>query len=210
MAFAKAQKLEAPATPKGKKKVETVTVEGLHDYALYKALITNLESMVTVAETTVKDTMRSHFAKMAFEKGKVENFKGSEGTAVASLQCRKRSEASVLSAEERALLDQHKVPYGKKQKVVGTFAINPKYLSDEAMLDKAEKALAKAKLPDDFIVHQEEVTVYVVTDDTLEAVIEKGLVETLMDTVYTLAIRAKLSVEDGALDKALKALRKAL
>jgi predicted regulator of amino acid metabolism with ACT domain len=199
--FANAKSL-APEKPKTKKSNKAeIQLEGLEQFALLDSLIKSLEAVRDTYCDMVKCDAREIFAKA--DGKRPENFRGIDGDAEASIELRKRSSRSTLSEEEVATLTEHKVPFDVVDDVTETFVINPEYANDSALLGKIDKALGGVKgLPENFILRQAGVSRRVVSDATIDHVFAHGLASELMDTVTTLAVKAKLNVPN--MQKALK------
>lgn len=174
--------------PKGKK-VNAVEIDGLEDYAIADALIKTLIAIKDTLGEPVKDQSRSVFLQSDGIK-RPANFKAVDGEAEASIQLKKRTTASRLSDTEVALLQSKDIPFDTVDDVPEAYAINPKYLTDSALLARIEKVKG---LPDDFIVKQVAVSKHVVSDETVDAVFSKGLAHELLDVVTSLAVKAKLN-----------------
>jgi hypothetical protein len=181
--------VKLPAKKKGKKEVE---IAGLEDFVVIDSLIKTLEAVKATFEEPVKDRAKAEF--LTADGGKrPDSFTGLDGIAEASVQLRKRSSRSALSDEEAALLTAKHVPFDIVDDVPEAYAINPKYLTDSALLARIEKVKG---LPDDFVVKQVAQTRRVVSDETVDTVFARGLATELVDVVTTLAIRGKLNSTD--------------
>ena len=208
-AFANAKTL-APKKPASKKpSQDKITVPGIRQYAMACSVLKTAEAIKTSLNDTLKQAVREIFIARCAD-GNTANFKGIEENAEGSIQLRKRSGASPLTAEEMELLDANEIPYEKEETVVGTFVINPEYLEDEKLMEKAAKALSKAGLPEDFIMAQESRFKYVVTDETIQTIHKKGLVASLIDTCFTLSVSAKVPENDADLQNTVNIVTKAL
>lgn len=191
---------------KGKKKaVDAVTITGLEDLAIVKAVIKQLETLETTLKTEVNDQMLDHFVDAGIEAGKKPaNFSGTDTNASGSMQLRKRSARSVLTPSDIDLLDELGISYDESDD--SFFFINKKYADDDKLLTKVSKALDKvAGIPTDFIVAT--ATKYVTTDESIDELfkIEKlkpAKAREVLQVVGTLASRVKYEGDhDELMDK---------
>ena len=157
--FANAKTVSKPAKKEKPTKVKH-ELKGLLQLAAIKNAIDTLTTLKSTYDQDVKKQMLTHFIASGSASGlKPENFDGSEGVASASCELRKRSTASVLSAEDKTLLEDYKIPVEETKSEIETFIFNPAYLNDAALMKKVEAALNKIKdIPEDFIMKQEGVT----------------------------------------------------
>lgn len=194
--FADAKVVSKPAKAAKATKAQH-ELKGLLQFSAIKNAIDTLKSLKDTYEVDVKKQMLTKFIATGTESGlKPANFDGSEGPATASCELRKRSVASVLSPEDKTLLADYKIPFDETKSEIDTLIFNPKYLEDAALMKKVEAALNKIKdIPEDFIMKQEGVTTYTVSDATVDAVFalkDKEKLERLAPIVTTLAIKSKL------------------
>lgn len=201
--FAAAQKVTA--TKKAGKKAEKARVEvtGLEQYAVLDALEKSIAALKEVAKAKFDQTqVREYFVEKGVATGKKpESFRGYEGNAEASVECRKRGANSPLNDEEIALLVSHNVPVAEIGETF--FIINPKYVGDKRIAE----ALAKANLPEDVLQVYETPKKTVVSDETLDAVFatkKKEVVEALFKVVSTTAYKPVVTDFDPA--EAMKAV----
>lgn len=195
--FKNAEKIEAPAAKKGKKAEKPgVQMSGLQTLTEIDTLIKTLTALKGTYEEQVKKEAYDYFVEHADGK-RPENFRGVEGNASASIELRKRSSASALSEAEVTLLKSHGIAAEKKIVTQQLFGINPKYASDDKLLDKVSKAISKF-VPEDFIVVQEEKSAMIVSDEAIEKVftLKPAVLHDIMGTVTTLAIKPKLEEVD--------------
>lgn len=195
--FKNAKTIKAPATKGRKAEAETVEIKGMERYAAIKAAIDTLTALAGVEEAAIKALMATRFVQQGCAPEKQcrpDNFKGIEGTAEGSCQLKIRSTASVLSEDEQKLLAQHEIPFERVIKTQEAFLINPAYTNNMALLAKVEEALEGVELPEDFLMKQEEVSVPVVTEESMNAVFKKdsATAEILLPVVTTMAIRPKI------------------
>lgn len=194
--FAKAKSLETPKSPKAKATKVEVQITGLLQLCELDAVIDSLSSIKKTVETDVKDQARDYFNTAAAElKKRPENIRGIDEQASASLELRKRSTASVLTDDEVAALEAAGVPVTDNVKVPFLYAINPSYAAQKELLEKVERVLVKAGIPQDFFVVQEEVKSKVVSDETLDKVFA-GADADLIAMVTTLAVKPSLPNPD--------------
>ncbi len=193
-AVAKDQAGDAKATTKGKKAVDAVTITGLEDLAIVNASIKQLETLQTTLKAEVNDQMLDRFVDDGIEAGKKPaNFKGTDTNASGSMQLRKRSARSVLTAADTDLLDELGISYDESDD--SFFYINKKYADDDKLLTKVSKALDKvAGIPTDFI--EATPTKYVTTDESINDLfkikkLKPEQARSALQVVGTLATRIK-------------------
>ncbi len=204
-AVAKDHAGDEPVTKKGKKAVDAVTITGLEDLAIVKAVIKQLETLETTLKTEVNDQMLDRFVDDGIAAGKKPaNFAGTDTNASGSMQLRKRSARSVLTPSDIDLLDELGISYDESDD--SFFYINKKYADDDKLLTKVSKALDKvAGIPTDFI--EATPTKYVTTDESIDELfkIEKlkpAKAREVLQVVATLASRIKYEGDhDELMDK---------
>jgi len=199
---------------KGKVK-PTFELEGLDDYAQYRAISVAAESLCVERRSTMDPILYNYFAEEGCKlRRKPENpdGKGVEGIGLGSLELRKRGTNSPLSPEEQEFLAANNVPVETVIVTPATFIINPKFLSDAALMKKVGEALAAIGVPVDmtnpensFIQRQQEVSKVVVSDETIDATykLEPCVAREILPVVTTPGIRSKLAA-GVTLDTALK------
>jgi hypothetical protein len=194
--FKKAVALEAPiAAAKKADKKEHVELKGLKELAEIDALIKSLSTIKASLEADVKGKGFDTFFEMAQNGKRPDSFRGTDGTASASVEMRKRSTASVLSDSEVDLLTSHGIKVEKKVTTQMLFAINPSYAADGELLEKVSEAIS-AIVPEDFIMVQEEKSSNVVSDETIEAAFAKRAPREVIKTITTMALKPKLETTD--------------
>lgn len=204
-ATAKDQAGDAKAVTKGKKVVDAVTITGLEDLAIVKAVLKQLETLESTLKTEVNDQMLDRFVDDGIATGKKPaNFAGTDTNASGSMQLRKRSARSVLTAADTDLLDELGITY--EESPDSMFYINKKYAEDDKLLTKVSKALDKVPgIPTDFI--EATPTKYVTTDESIGELfaIEKlkpAKAREVLQVVGTLASRIKYEGDhDELMDK---------
>ena len=194
-------KVDPKKTSKADNK-EKIEIEGLQDYTLVDSLEKNLKALKETLKGKVNGQMKEIFTRQSNKRP--ENFRGIEGSASASCEMRKRTIASVLTDEEVKALEKDNIPVGREVLIPKRFIFNPEIAGDQALLQKISDAMRKVPgLPDNVILLQEEQSVRVVTDETLDQVCSKGLIGKHFDKVATMAIKARLEEElniDAVLD----------
>jgi hypothetical protein len=162
--FASAKSI-APAAKKGKKDTkQEIGINGLKQLAEMKAVIDNLTTVYGTLEGEVKAQAFALFVNMP----KIENFRGIEDGASASVELRKRSTRSPLTPEEVALLAEYGITSEKNVITTEMFGVNPKYSSNIDLLGKVSSALNDI-VPSDFFVKQNEVSTQIISEKTHEA-----------------------------------------
>ncbi len=194
--FAVAKDNAGDSSPKGKKKstAESVSIEGLEDLAIVKAVLKQLETLEGTLKKDVNDQMLDKFVESGMETGKKPaNFSGVDTNASGSMQLRKRSARSVLTEADTDLLDELGISYDETDDSM--FYINKKYAGDDKLLTKVSKALDKIPgIPTDFI--EATPTKYVTTDESINELFKNDKlkidqVRTALQVVGTLASRIK-------------------
>lgn len=156
--FEKAKATEV-AKPKAKGKAKPqINVEDLHVYAALKAAEKAIATMVETLEESVKEVALDAFIASR----RSDSIQGIDGDTTASLQLRKRTSRSVLSEQEKLVLDELNISTEKS--LSSRFYINNKYAEDTELLEKVASAL-EGIVPDDFIGHTGEK--FVVTADSI-------------------------------------------
>ena len=206
--FKNAKKIEAEVKTSAKKDDKAkIALTGLESYAAVDTVMKGFKSLMETIGGTVKDDMNSIFVGIGKQlKARPDNFRGIDGKASASCEIRNRASSSPLSDEEVVLLTKNEIPVGTIEVKPSAYIINPAYFNDSALLEKVSKALEKyvKDLPSDFILLQERVEKKIVTDETVDAVFEKGLAELLLSVVTVPAIKPTFN---GTLVEALEAAK---
>lgn len=165
--FAKAKTLETKAVkPKGSNKTE-IAMAGVQSLAEVQAMMKSLAAIAKTMETDIKEAGFGHFLEMD-TKVRPESFKAIDGDATSSVQMRKRGANSPLNEDQVEVLQKIGLTPKKDVVQIELFGINPVYAKDVKMMDKVSKALEKI-VPEDFFVHQQEVSKEVVDDALLDA-----------------------------------------
>lgn len=197
---------KAKATPvtktktKGKAKRE-VEIAGLEDLAQVQALIASLEAVAKTLASDVKDKAVDEFVRegMAINR-RPDNWRGVDGVGSASVELRKRSTRSKLTAAEQEQLTAAGISFGEAVTTEERFVINPAYMNDQALLEKASNAMSKVKgMPEDFITLQAKQSHSVATEATLNEVFaldDAAKVRELVAVAGTLALKPKLEATD--------------
>lgn len=190
-------KKAAPVTTaKGTKKSTKAEhqINGLQQLAELDALIKSANALKASLEAEVKEQALDIAIETSNGK-KPDSFRGIDGIASASLEFRKRSSVSALSEAEVELLGRYDIQAERVEVIQNLFAINPKYASDDALLEKVSAAL-EGIVPEDFITVQEGKEKFIVNDAAVDkAFAVKAPVE-VIKTVITQAIKPKLEVTD--------------
>lgn len=177
-------------------------IKGIAEFYALRTVYQALEGVIKATEFGVKERASEHFIDEGFRKHiKPDNFKGYENEtvdvdgekvirkAVVGCEMRKRSSMSILSEDQKALLDKHGV--STQVKTPSTFSINPEYVEDAALMKKVAEALSKVPgLPTDFFTTNE--PVYVTTDTTIAEVFalkDKQAVKELIPVVCTFGLK---------------------
>jgi hypothetical protein len=193
--FGSAAVISAPAPTSKKPKAEKVALTGMERFSAIKAAIKSLEALAAVEEAGLKGQMLTHFIDKATEsKKRPDNFKGVEGAAEGSCQLKGRSSASKLTDDEKVILGKHEIGFDRVVKTPEAFIINPAYTHDMAIHAKVEEALANVDLPEDFLMKQEEVSIDIATEESMDAVFKKTAeeMELLLPLVSTMSITPKI------------------
>lgn len=196
--FAKAAKAAPlPKVEKAKKEKTEITIVDLENLAQIDALMKALSGAKAAIEMSVKSQSFDQFIKTTGDGKLPVSFRGIEGSASASMEMRKRSTASALTADEVALLALNNVAVHTQVSVQELFVVNPAYASDSKMLEKVSKAIEKiAGVPEDFIQMQAEKSTQVVSEETFAAAFAGKVNPDVVRIVSTLAVKPKLDETD--------------
>ena len=185
----------APKAKLAKQKAE-VEIAGIEHLAMIDALQKTLETVRSTLESGIKSAAAERFVAHIQATGqRPDNFTGIEGNGFASLQFRRKSSAYALSEEAVTLLRENGIEPEKQVTTPALFAINPSYASDQDLLAKVEKAIAKI-VPEDFIVMQEEQSKLIATEDTLNTAISKRCDAAVISSLTTISCGLKLKKTD--------------
>ena len=196
--FKKAAILPTKKAGAAKAVKDEIEIVGLEELAQLDVLAKTLDSIRTTMNAEIKSQVSDIFLDKGQKAAKrPDNFKGVDGDAVVSCEFRKRSTASGLTDEQVKMLTDLGIKTEKTVAVPALFAINPKYSTDDKMLEKVSKAIARL-VPDDFIVEQAEVSKNTVSEDTLTGIFALGDKMTLthLETAGIIALKPTLSKID--------------
>jgi hypothetical protein len=170
-----------------------VHIEGLNEFAVLNALTDTVETLAKNAKTIVYEAAAEQFISDAMLYGKrPANFRGTDiEDTEGSLELRKRSSASALNDEEKALCVKYKIPTEEVGDVIETFIFNPDM--DQETMKKIAKALEGVKdLPANTIMKQVANKKTIVTDASIEAVFatkNEDTIRAMLPVVCTQAIK---------------------
>lgn len=197
--FKNAAKVKTAPKAKGKAAKPELMLAGVKNLAAVKTVIKSLEGLAGTLDAEVKRGASDWYAAFAKEnKKKPENpvlIDAEDSNIKGSMQFRKRSSASVLNADEKALLDDHKISYDTEVVKEETFIVNSKYSQDWDLLEKIEEAL-EGIVPDDFFLKQDKMVKHTVGEKTIDEIAKKPQVRKLMEVALTLSTR--LSMDEQA------------
>lgn len=204
--FKAATAVKAPAEKKTARKEKVQhKIQGAEAVAQLDMLIKALTAAKDNIAATVKDEgFNIYHEKGMAGKAEIESFVAVEGKATVGVECRKRSSASALTADECEVLEANKLPYGQEVQIPFLYGINPTYAADDTMLQKVSDAL-QGIVPDDFIFVQEEVKKNVVTDATLVSAYHNGVPASVLKMITVMALKPKL--EDANVADLLEAVK---
>jgi len=190
-----AKSLEEKPSKKASKK-EEVEIAQLSELAKLDALIKTLSTMKANVEQSVKETAFKKFIEDAkISHKKVDSFRGVDGDTSASVEIRKRTSAAKLSKDEITYLTSKNIPVETVIEVQKLYSINPKYASDDVLMEKIEIALETALEgivdTSDFFVVQEERSKVVVGDETITKAFAGEIDEQVIRMTTCLAIKPK-------------------
>lgn len=191
--FSNAKSIGAKPTANKKSDKAQHVIAGIADLALLNALIASATAMAKTMEADIKSRGFDIFME---SKGSTRpsSFNGTDKFATCSVEMRKRGTNSALNDEEVATLRSAGVEPFKQVITQELFAINPKYAEDMTLLGKVEKALAKI-VPEDFIVKQEGVSKFVVSDEMLDTAFKQAGTDAVLQIMTTMALKPKLNEE---------------
>lgn len=195
-------KVVAPAKAPKKGK-DQIAMPGIQQVAELDALIKSLTAIHATASANIKTAAMDKFIERANGK-RPESFRGIDGSASASVECRKRGTNSPLNDEQVALLLANGLVAEKSISVNKMFGINPIYAEDTKLLEQVETALSDI-VPEDFIVVQEEKFKHVVTDAVMDKAFKDNAPRAVLEIVSTLALKPKLDTID--IDAIMKNVR---
>ena len=205
--FDKSKTLETPKKAKKDERLK-VMVAGIEAIASMDAVIKSLKAIQATKAEEVKKAMAAQFIQLGTKsKSRPDNFRGIEGEASASCELRARASSSSLTDAEIELCAKYGVATTTVTSTVETFAINPKYLEDAAVMKAVEAALKKVKgLPEDFIQFQEGSFKTIIAEGAIEKMFAEKTAEQcveILPLVSTLAITPKMDDEDTGMDRAI-------
>jgi hypothetical protein len=197
--FAKAKPVEVPVKESKKKdEKRQVAMDDVANFAAVSALVKNLKTVLSTLETKIKASAKSEFIRLGTaDLRRPDSFAAVEKDARVTVILGKRSTASALTPEEVVAFEKEKVPFGKEVTLPERYIVNPAYAGDQALLEKVSKAIESIKgIPEDFIQLQPEVKDFVVTDETVDNVFERGLAATFMGMVTTISLKPSTAQTD--------------
>lgn len=206
--FANAKVIPAAAKTTAKDSV-SVVIDGLEEYGAVDSVMKMLKTVQETAAADVKGRQVDHFVQLGMKTGvRPDNFKGSEGVALASCELRVRSVTSELSEGEKTLMKQYDLPTKEVSDRPETYIINPEYYNDPEKMKIIGEAIAKIKgLPADLFQKQEARTKTVVNFDDatiftkIFAIKDATVVKSLLNIVTIPAIKVTMSDMKVALSR---------
>jgi hypothetical protein len=192
---ATAIKSEAPQN-KSKAKRREVKMKSIETFATLDALAKAIETLKGTVEAEIKAEMKIDFTSQVHAMHvKPTSFRGVENNASASCEFRKRTSRSILQPAEIETLKAKKVTIGKQVLKEQFYLLNPKYNNDEAIQEKISAALVG--LPEDLFLQQEELSVPIVTEETINDAVKDSVVfKDVIDIIGSLAIKPKVDTTD--------------
>lgn len=195
--FEKAKQTEVKKPKsKGKAKPE-FDIADLETYAAIQAAKKTLETM----EKTLKSSINEEAIEIFANKKSAESFNGVDGDTTASLQLRKRSGRSVLSEQEKTILDN--LGISNEKSADSKFYINSKYAEDGDLLEKVSAALEDI-VPEDFFGHTGEK--FVTTDSSIAEAFKNCEGDELIDVLKIVGTQAARTKFGGSHDDMVKIL----
>lgn len=210
MSAAKAKKAPVNAFEQAKKSPKQSLKEATTRYvdlpvANYNEVDFAIKELTTLQKSTLRPPLealaREQFVDTWANKHQPDaNFKGRQGTAITSVECRKRSSASGLKDEEIEILNQNGVP----SKNVDVYSFDPELAAtNPELMQKIGEFLGTLNLPEGFVNCKNRT---IVTDETLRVAAAKNdpdTIRTLLPIVTTTAFKPT-ALGEG--DKGLKGL----
>lgn len=167
---------------------EQIHIEGLERYAALSALKDEIENILKIISSEIKeDALALFVARGAEAKARPPNLRARDGAATAIVQLKRLPAKSAVARENLLLLKKNEIPWIN---LAGRFVVNPNYTSNGALLEKAAKALVAAKIPEDFILYEEEEKI-TLDDNSIDAIFklkDRKLIEKLLPIATTIAI----------------------
>lgn len=202
----------------GRKKAEvTHPMSGkLDQLASLKAFAATIEAQMKALESELKGDATDELVKRGMAiGGRPANYKGESATAIAGVELRLRSSASILSEDEVKLLAEENIEATEMELSPEMYAFNPGVLGmGPKVLEKISAALASVKELEGIqvIVHHPAKTKMVASEEAIDKVFklkDADKVRSLMPLVTTLALKPKLKPE-VALGTAFESMRSLL
>ena len=194
----------APVAKKNGKKAEKVEVkiDGLRTVAALDAAEKAIKGLKESLRSSVDAQIVDYFVNAsALTKRQPENFRGYEDDASASCELRKRSTRSPLNEVEVKILSENNISVEEVVDRAETFIINPKYVTDEKLMNRVGMTLGKIPgMPADFIQKQEAKKTTVVSENALPEVFAKpsDKIAELLRIVGVIALKPTLANTDLA------------
>jgi hypothetical protein len=189
--FDTAKVINAGITKTGKgKKATSVQITGLQDLVMLDGVRDAINVLINEKILEINAQVREIFiVEGCAQKTRPANFSGVDGEATASMQLKKRSEASLLTPQQIAILKRAGIPLSVITDVRELFIINPDMADDQNILAAAHAALHDAPgVPRGFIMKQEGSQRTVVTDSSILALFQKPkpVVDKLLNMVCSI------------------------
>ncbi len=203
--FAAAKEMQQPKPAKRGKGEPAVEIAGVKKLAAVSLAIKAFQALYAVVDAEVKATGMNRFIAKGIEtKTAPESFDACEGEGYkANIQLKRKSSASAIPEEERALCAANNITVVKRVSRPACYVFNPAYTNDQKVLTALSKALEKmiekGTLPDDIIMQQSEESVWVVGDNCIAEVFASGdaaKAAALLPVVTTMATRPTVAQEE--------------
>ena len=192
----------APVAKKSNKKADKVeiNIEGLRTVAALDAAEKAIKGLKESLRGSVDAQIMDYFVNASVAtKRQPENFRGVEEDASASCELRKRLVRSPLNEQEVQILTENHISVEEVVDRAETFIINPKYVTDEKLMNRVGMTLGKIPgMPADFIQKQEAKKTTVVSENSLPEVFAKPTdkVAELLRIVGVIALKPTLAKTD--------------
>lgn len=186
-----------------------IPLAGVQNYAILRKVEAMIKASRMLLEANIKDAASTMCVDFGIAlKKKPDNFVGTENDDTATCVFAKRSSASVLTAEEQALLTEYKVPF-TTDTTPDTFSIPDKYVADPVWRAKIVAALNTIPdCPTDILERTPGFDKVTINEKTIDAIFQhndKDTVSQLLPVVTSLRVRTKSNMTADILTLLAKA-----
>jgi len=185
---------------KKKESMPVVDINGIEIISAINSVIGYLNKIKADQENKTKDEILNCFVEsVTASKARPKSFEGIDGDVSATCMFKMKPKNSAISGDDAKVLKKYRVGTTTVDKGVTTYLINPKYATNEKLLEKISKTLLDNPfLPQDLFLKQEPSTSIIIDQENVDAVWKKSksALTALLPVIGTIAIKTTKGTDD--------------